>query len=239
MCAMGTASMGYVNAAVLFSTDKTDSPDTDVDIDYTSPAFVYAIMISLFTTVLLVALSSREILRGVLTAVFVALAGRIWWLARTARITLGAKVTSQYHTICAMILESGALYCAGGIALVVLATSNHTVTTGLGSDLLSGAVLGQLVVRGIQPGSIPWSRPFSFVSLTITGNSPDDNRLLLQRNNGELKIRPKIMQQPRLNPPSSMFSTFDPQARMIEGQRRWCDDSRKRSRGVMMYRLYL
>jgi len=49
-----------------------------------------------------------------------------------------------------MILESGALYCAGGIALVVLATSIPTGTTErLVSDLISGAVLGQLV--GIAP----------------------------------------------------------------------------------------
>ncbi|KAJ6541792.1 hypothetical protein B0H19DRAFT_1268745 [Mycena capillaripes] len=123
ICTMGTAFMGYLNAAGLVTPGG-----------HLATAFILSVMISLTTTVILVGLS----------------AGRIWWLARTARFTLGAKVASQYYTTCAMILESGALYCAGGIAFLVLATSIRTGTTErLVSDLISGAVLGQLV--GIAP----------------------------------------------------------------------------------------
>jgi len=49
ICAIGTAFMGYVNAAGLFSSDR---PDTDFG--YNATAFFIAIMMSLFTTVILV-----------------------------------------------------------------------------------------------------------------------------------------------------------------------------------------
>ncbi|KAF8156461.1 hypothetical protein K438DRAFT_349631 [Mycena galopus ATCC 62051] len=73
--------------------------------------------------------------------------GRIWWLARRARQVLGNKRIDRYYTVCAMILESGALYCAGAIAFLILgfqesfAHSNHGGTTAFAT----GAVLGQLV----------------------------------------------------------------------------------------------
>ncbi|KAJ7732924.1 hypothetical protein DFH07DRAFT_968198 [Mycena maculata] len=84
-----------------------------------------AIATSVFTTFVLMGLS----------------AGRIWWLARSARQVMGRKITGKYYTICAMILESGALYCVGGIAYVIVAEIYPATT--------SGAVLGQLV--GIAP----------------------------------------------------------------------------------------
>ncbi|KAJ7192784.1 hypothetical protein GGX14DRAFT_479534 [Mycena pura] len=65
--------------------------------------------------------------------------GRIWMLARTARRVLGAELTGTYHTVCAMILESGALYLCGGIVFVVFAFAPQA----------EGVVLAQLV--GIAP----------------------------------------------------------------------------------------
>ncbi|KAJ7466405.1 hypothetical protein FB451DRAFT_1178554 [Mycena latifolia] len=62
---------------------------------------------------------------------------------------MGPKVAKRYHTVCAMILESGAIYGAGGLAYIIMGfvtvhseTMNYDITT-------SGAILGQLV--GIAP----------------------------------------------------------------------------------------
>ncbi|KAJ7142725.1 hypothetical protein C8R44DRAFT_866030 [Mycena epipterygia] len=70
--------------------------------------------------------------------------GRIWWLARAARHVMGRKIANRYYTACAMILESGALYCIGGIAFLVVGFVTHAdVSFNL---IYSGAVLAQLVV---------------------------------------------------------------------------------------------
>ncbi|KAJ7142723.1 hypothetical protein C8R44DRAFT_761012 [Mycena epipterygia] len=93
--------------------------------------FISSVATSLFTTFILMGLT----------------VGRIWWLAREARHVMGRKVADRYYTACAMILESGALYCLGGIVfLVVGLTSANTVTSSL---IFPGAVLAQLV--GIAP----------------------------------------------------------------------------------------
>ncbi|KAJ7142718.1 hypothetical protein C8R44DRAFT_866022 [Mycena epipterygia] len=93
--------------------------------------FISSVATSLFTTFILMGLT----------------VGRIWWLAREARHVMGRKVADRYYTVCAMILESGALYCLGGNAfLVVGLTSTRAVATSL---LFPGAVLAQLV--GIAP----------------------------------------------------------------------------------------
>ncbi|KAJ7463970.1 hypothetical protein FB451DRAFT_1264343 [Mycena latifolia] len=73
-------------------------------------------------------------------------AGRIWWIVRVAHPIIGRKTTSRYYGVCAMILESGSLYCAGGIAFVIISISTGTVYT------TTGAVMGQLV--GIAPTMI-------------------------------------------------------------------------------------
>ncbi|KAF8146805.1 hypothetical protein K438DRAFT_1868624 [Mycena galopus ATCC 62051] len=89
--------------------------------------FTLSIATSLLTTFVLMALT----------------VGRIWSLAWAARRVMGGKVASKYRTVCAMILESGALYFIGGLAVVILSFMP-------GSELLSaGTVLGQLV--GIAP----------------------------------------------------------------------------------------
>jgi len=97
--------------------------------------FLGSIGMSFCTTVMLMGLS----------------AGRIWWLARKARQVLGKKMISRYYTVCAMILESGALYCAGAMAFiilfVVLWTRNISYVAETAFSM--GAILGQLV--GIAP----------------------------------------------------------------------------------------
>ncbi|KAJ7464288.1 hypothetical protein B0H11DRAFT_2240685 [Mycena galericulata] len=87
---------------------------------------------SVFTTFILMALS----------------AGRIWWLARKSQQIMGRRVTSKYYTVCAMILESGALYCVGAIPFICVAFASFfgLVQTDITT---SGAILGQLV--GIAP----------------------------------------------------------------------------------------
>ncbi|KAF8193837.1 hypothetical protein K438DRAFT_826050 [Mycena galopus ATCC 62051] len=98
----------------------------------TLPLFYLSIGVSLFTTFILIGLT----------------VGRIWMLARTARRVLGAELTGTYHTVCAMILESGALYLCGGAAYLVLALGPVPgLVTNTGQGM--GIVLAQLL--GIAP----------------------------------------------------------------------------------------
>ncbi|KAF8213021.1 hypothetical protein K438DRAFT_1957600 [Mycena galopus ATCC 62051] len=96
--------------------------------------FNSAIATSVFTTLLLMGLS-----------------GRIWWLAHKAREVLGRKITTKYNTACVMILESGALYCVGGIVYIILAFHQPNDQQPIASAFArtNGAILGQLV--GIAP----------------------------------------------------------------------------------------
>jgi len=94
--------------------------------------FGVSISLSILTTFILMGLS----------------AGRIWWLAGGARKLIGPKAVNKYTTISSMILESGALYCVGGIAFVIIAgyEANGLIQF---NTTTSGAILGQLV--GIAP----------------------------------------------------------------------------------------
>ncbi|KAJ7917418.1 hypothetical protein B0H13DRAFT_1870291 [Mycena leptocephala] len=66
---------------------------------------------------------------------FVVVAGRIWWLACKGRDVLGQKITTRYNTACVMMsvlpvthvssLESGVLYCVGGIVYIILSMVNQ------------------------------------------------------------------------------------------------------------------
>ncbi|KAJ7142773.1 hypothetical protein C8R44DRAFT_761080 [Mycena epipterygia] len=94
-----------------------------------SMLFVTSVAISLFTTFVLMGLTI----------------GRIWWLARAARHAMGRKVADRYYTICAMILESGALYFISGICFIVVGCI-HPLSS---SAILSGPIIGQVV--GIAP----------------------------------------------------------------------------------------
>ncbi|KAJ7331549.1 hypothetical protein DFH08DRAFT_309664 [Mycena albidolilacea] len=114
------------SGAVVGFIDSASPSTTEVS----SFTFALSITLSLLTTFMLMILT----------------AGRIWWLAREARVVMGQKITNRYYTVCAMILESGALYCAGGIAYIIIslrpANLNQIIAT-------NGAILGQLV--GIAP----------------------------------------------------------------------------------------
>ncbi|KAF8144088.1 hypothetical protein K438DRAFT_1874546 [Mycena galopus ATCC 62051] len=103
--------------------------DSGLTIRILSLLFDLSIGMSLFTTFVLMGLS----------------VGRIWWAARKAREIVGPKMISRYYTVCAMILESGAVYCAGGIVFLILSVHHNT------SEVVAtnGAILGQLV--GIAP----------------------------------------------------------------------------------------
>jgi hypothetical protein len=65
--------------------------------------FPLAVVFSVLTNVMLMALT----------------AGRIWWIARGARVIMGPAVVKQYRTVIAMILESGALYCTPGLLYLI------------------------------------------------------------------------------------------------------------------------
>ncbi|KAJ6579935.1 hypothetical protein DFH09DRAFT_1444197 [Mycena vulgaris] len=100
-----------------------------VEVGIVVSVFIPSILLSLFTTLVLMGLT----------------VGRIWWLARAAQLLQGPKVADRYRTVCAMILESGALYCAGGVVFVALSFRLGIRTT----PTENGAVLAQLI--GIAP----------------------------------------------------------------------------------------
>ncbi|KAJ6514104.1 hypothetical protein DFH09DRAFT_1432977 [Mycena vulgaris] len=107
--------------------------DSGRSIVVSRPLFNLSIATSVFTTFMLISLS----------------AGRIWWLARKARDVLGQKITTRYNTACAMMsllthvgsLESGVLYCIGGIVYIILsmgiAPTIIAVRVGLGKSIES------------------------------------------------------------------------------------------------------
>ncbi|KAF7378226.1 hypothetical protein MSAN_00247400 [Mycena sanguinolenta] len=115
LATLGVAGLGYF--------------DSGTSLRISSSMFDLSILMSLFTTFMLMGLT----------------AGRIWWLAHKARQVGGRKMTSQYYTICSMILESGALYCAGGITFIILSL-NQNISEVVATN---GAILGQLV--GVAP----------------------------------------------------------------------------------------
>ncbi|KAJ7351518.1 hypothetical protein DFH08DRAFT_957827 [Mycena albidolilacea] len=108
--------------------------DSNRSIVVSRSMFNAAVGTSVFTTFMLMGLS----------------AGRILWLAWTAKQVLGRTMTTRYRTVCVMILESGAVYCAGGIIYIILALHQPSDEP-IGSDFArkNGAILGQLV--GIAP----------------------------------------------------------------------------------------
>ncbi|KAF8153539.1 hypothetical protein K438DRAFT_2026760 [Mycena galopus ATCC 62051] len=137
LCTLVVAVLGYFNAATWlqgFELDETRfllQPSV-VDVSYTPGLFGISILLSLLTTLILMGLS----------------AGRIWWLARTARQVLGVKSTSRYYVICAMILESGAMYSLGVVIFIAISWTTVVPQSGV-IDTTGGAVLGQLV--GLAP----------------------------------------------------------------------------------------
>ncbi|KAF7366024.1 hypothetical protein MVEN_00478300 [Mycena venus] len=128
---LGVAGIGYFNA---FFAVVNDSGSGDILALFPSFGSVFffdlSIGASLFTTFILMGLT----------------VGRIWMLARSARRIFGAQMASTYHTVCAMILESGALYLCGGIVFIFFGFSEPFTP---GDVRIDGIVLAQLV--GIAP----------------------------------------------------------------------------------------
>ncbi|KAJ6506858.1 hypothetical protein C8R45DRAFT_923019 [Mycena sanguinolenta] len=115
----------------LFALLAAGYSDSNRSIVVSRSTFIVAVGTSVFTTFMLMGLS----------------AGRIFWLAWKAKQVLGKKLTTRYHTVCVMILESGALYCAGGIIYIILALhqpSDKPISSEFARK--NGAILGQLVV---------------------------------------------------------------------------------------------
>ncbi|KAJ7493973.1 hypothetical protein FB451DRAFT_1215780 [Mycena latifolia] len=117
------AGYGYSNV-IIYCT----APDFFQELGLQSAVFDVSIVLSVFTTLVLVGLT----------------VGRIWWLARAARHVMGRKVAKKYYTVCAMILESGMLYGVSDIAFVIVAAFRGPLDA-----TMTGVILGQLV--GIAP----------------------------------------------------------------------------------------
>jgi len=132
-----TAAAGYINVGVSLQEAAAFSFDPTIAIfsgGFAAFLFLISVSLSVITTLILMGLS----------------AGRIWWLASGsgARRLVGQQVVDKYTTISAMMLESGALYCAGSIAFVIV--SGYELSGMLDTNITtSGAILGQLV--GIAP----------------------------------------------------------------------------------------
>ncbi|KAJ7142750.1 hypothetical protein C8R44DRAFT_866053 [Mycena epipterygia] len=134
---MAMAGLGYCNLIVdRISSHYIFNPSGPKALGL-SFLFIVSVAASLFTTVVLMGLT----------------VGRIWWLARAARQYMARKVADRYRTVCAIILESGALYCIGVIAFLAVGFGNPVLSLDIQSDdaaaITSGAILGQLV--GIAP----------------------------------------------------------------------------------------
>ncbi|KAJ7732922.1 hypothetical protein DFH07DRAFT_990507 [Mycena maculata] len=121
---IAVAFFGYLN--LVQSIMDVENVASDSHLSRDGLTFLLSVLPSLVATVMLMCLS----------------AGRIWGLAHAARRVMGRKIAGRYYTVCAMILESGALYFAGGMAYIFLIGPYST-------DFQSGGVLGQLV--GIAP----------------------------------------------------------------------------------------
>ncbi|KAJ6594342.1 hypothetical protein B0H19DRAFT_1247022 [Mycena capillaripes] len=124
---LAVAGVGYTNAFWPLHTPNSLRSANLVVAEFSFKLFKISILLSIFTTVILMVLT----------------AGRIWWIGRTARMLLGKTVTTRYYTALAMILESGAIYC---VSAIVFATIGFTLDPIYST---TGAVLGQLV--GIAP----------------------------------------------------------------------------------------
>ncbi|KAJ7493993.1 hypothetical protein FB451DRAFT_1164857 [Mycena latifolia] len=123
--ALAATGLGYANVIKYFIPDLYDKEGAQF-------LFDLSILLSLFTTFVLIGLTGLSLIFG-----------RIWWQGRAVRHVMGEKIVKKYCTVSAMMLESGALYGAGAIAFV-----GASFFLALDSTL-TGAILGQLV--GIAP----------------------------------------------------------------------------------------
>ncbi|KAJ7779830.1 hypothetical protein B0H16DRAFT_1830233 [Mycena metata] len=121
--------LGYGNAMLVILTHSREVSASNIQIIVNLNLFIASIAVSLFATVILMGLT----------------VGRIWLLARDARVIMGRKAVGIYYMASAMILESGALYCVGGATLVVVGFRWFLN----GSLTFTGVILAQIV--GIAP----------------------------------------------------------------------------------------
>ncbi|KAJ7328711.1 hypothetical protein DFH08DRAFT_315155 [Mycena albidolilacea] len=124
---LAVAGVGYTNAFWPLHVPNSLRSPSLVVAEFSFKLLKISNLLSIFTTVILMILT----------------AGRIWWMARTARTLLGRTVTRKYYTACAIILESGAITCASAIAFAAIGFTLDPIYS------TTGAVLGQLV--GIAP----------------------------------------------------------------------------------------
>ncbi|KAJ7265187.1 hypothetical protein C8J57DRAFT_1718436 [Mycena rebaudengoi] len=124
---LAVAGVGYTNAFWPLHSPNSLRSENLVMAEFSFKLFKISILLSIFTTVILMFLT----------------AGRILWIGRTARTLLGPTVISKYHTASAMILESGAIYFASAIAFATIGFTLDPIYA------TTGAGLGQLV--GIAP----------------------------------------------------------------------------------------
>ncbi|KAF8154597.1 hypothetical protein B0H34DRAFT_530179 [Crassisporium funariophilum] len=54
-------------------------------------------------------------------------AGRIWWIAREVKQIMGHEMASQYHYSIAILIESGLIYTAANILVVILAPTRFVL----------------------------------------------------------------------------------------------------------------
>ncbi|KAJ7787665.1 hypothetical protein B0H14DRAFT_2952290 [Mycena olivaceomarginata] len=91
-------------------------------------------------------------------------AGRIWWIRRDARIVLRSAHVRKYDTAIAIILESGAIYCASIIVYLI-------------SDTLSSAdgLLAFAIVQSAFPQVMNIAPMLIVVRVGLQGRSVDDS----------------------------------------------------------------
>ncbi|KAJ7614422.1 hypothetical protein FB45DRAFT_1064689 [Roridomyces roridus] len=141
--------------------------------------FGIPILISLGATIMLMILS----------------AGRIWWLGCRARKIMGYK-TRRYYTICAMILESGALYAVGAVLLAIL-----SVKYWFDDLVMCAPITAQLAAsRGIAPTIIAVR-----VGLNKTVESVDSFAIAVQRPRPQLPSMNFHTSTGSINPPAVVY----------------------------------
>ncbi|KAF9462266.1 hypothetical protein BDZ94DRAFT_733362 [Collybia nuda] len=81
-------------------------------------------------------------------------AGRIWWISRELWKTVGPGISKTYNAAIALIIESGAIYCASIIAYLVaiMGKSYNRSSYSLSADTVARAFFGILTqIVGIIP----------------------------------------------------------------------------------------
>ncbi|KAF9467472.1 hypothetical protein BDZ94DRAFT_1041864 [Collybia nuda] len=122
-------------------------------------------------------------------------AGRIWWVSRELRI-LGPKVSQQYNTIIALIVESGSIYCVA-IAAYLISIPNHG-TLESSAPKLDIVMRTFFVILAQIVGIVP---TLMFVRIGLGVSTEDAQTILTSRirfDQGEDGTRGTVTQQPSM-----------------------------------------